>query len=197
MKLWKQDLSAIFIITSTTDSIDIMFFYSSSYRLTSQFAVTCLLLPLIISACSLFDGKDGNTANSDFKANYEKWQSKNPSYYTFTIDRQCFCPRGNFPAKIEIEDDNIARVLDPDTGEPIPEDSLGTPSLTYSDVYPTINDLFELLEEAIDNNADRIDVSYNQRIGYPVKIYIDYSTSTVDEEISYEISSYRSVFIAF
>lgn len=168
-----------------------------SYPSTLRLAAAGLLVALLIPACSLFDGKDSNINYPDFRANYEKWQKNNPSYYTFILDRQCFCPGDNFPAKIVVEDDKIVRVLNPDTDEPIPEDSLGQPSLTYSDVYPTVNELFKLVEEAIKGDADQIDATYNQRIGYPVKIYIDYSTSTADEEIGYEISSFQPVFVPF
>ena len=55
--------------------------------------------------------------------------------------------------------------------------------------YRTIEGLFDLLQEGIDENAHTISAHYHSELGYPVKASIDYEEDSVDEELGFEIDS--------
>lgn len=55
----------------------------------------------------------------------------------------------------------------------------------------SIEDLFDLIESAIDQEAERIAVRYHPTQGYPQSIFIDYSFLIADEEISLTVGSER------
>ena len=57
-----------------------------------------------------------------------------------------------------------------------------------SPFYHTISSLFDLIQNAIDNEADQVTVSYDGEFGYPMNIEIDYSSNSVDDE--YTLTAY-------
>ncbi|MBT5773744.1 MAG: hypothetical protein HOH95_05130, partial [Dehalococcoidia bacterium] len=51
----------------------------------------------------------------------------------------------------------------------------------------TIDGLFNLIEEAIDQRAAAINVTYHPTLGYPLDAYIDYDLRIADEELGFTI----------
>lgn len=49
----------------------------------------------------------------------------------------------------------------------------------------TVEDAFALIQDAIDREADRIDVTYNATYGFPTVMNLDYSIMMADEEQYY------------
>ena len=71
-------------------------------------------------------------------------------------------------------------IIDPDVAElQIPLDG-----------YPTLTELFDLLEDAVERNASSISVDWDADYGFPVDIYIDYEENTADEELGYEVRAF-------
>ncbi len=158
-------------------------------RIFTEFVPLSLLILMIsVSACSMLNGGD-----TDVTTNLEKWQNSKAENYTITIDRLCYCPQGFYPANVVVEKDTVKHALNPDTNEPIPIDSLTNSNITvYSELYPTVNELFEIIKDALQRDAEKLDVTYNDEIGYPEKIDIDYSRGVADDEITYIISDYAA-----
>ena len=50
-----------------------------------------------------------------------------------------------------------------------------------------MDELFDLLSDAITRRAVQIDVKYHPQLGYPTEFYIDYSTNISDEEFGYHV----------
>ena len=48
--------------------------------------------------------------------------------------------------------------------------------------YHTINRLFDVIQNAIDDEADQITVSYDSEFGYPTNIEIDRNINAIDDE---------------
>lgn len=168
--------------------------YHSDFTYRSH--IYMLAIVLLLSACSsLFND---NEENATLDSSLNKWGQENYSHYAFIVDRSCFCPGGFYPAMVVVEADTVSTALDPNTNKPIPIDSLtGGADKSYSNFYPTIDDLFELIEDARQQDADILEVTYNDEFGYPEKIVIDYSTAMADEEISYTISGYSPIGVYF
>ncbi len=150
-----------------------------------------LILMISVSACSMFNG--GVNGDNDVTINLEKWQNNKAENYTITIDELCYCPQGFYPAIVVVAKDTVKRALNPDTNEPIPIDSLTSSNTTvYSELYPTVDELFGIIKDAARRDAEQLDVTYNNKFGYPEKIDIDYSRGVADDEITYIISNYTA-----
>jgi hypothetical protein len=54
----------------------------------------------------------------------------------------------------------------------------------YNMTAKTIPDLFDIIQDAIDTKADAITVTYDEKYGYPMDVYIDYDFGIADEEYS-------------
>ena len=53
----------------------------------------------------------------------------------------------------------------------------------------TIEELFNIIEDAIKCNADEMQISYDPTLGYPTRVAIDYEKILVDEEITYTVTN--------
>jgi hypothetical protein len=106
-----------------------------------------------------------------------QWEARGPASYQLILQRgPCEClPEWLIPVRVDVRDNAIYSVTNADTGEPVP-------------VAPfhamTVDDLFDLVRAAIDQNADRVEVRYDRRWGYPRSIFIDYSLQGADDELS-------------
>ena len=56
--------------------------------------------------------------------------------------------------------------------------------------FVPIEGLFALIQNAITQNAARIEVSYDETYGYPAELFIDYDERMADEEDRFTISSF-------
>lgn len=139
----------------------------------------------LLSACSQFSDDEGAESLS---YNQHKWELEETTSYSMTIQRSCYCPAGFYPAKVLIKADTVYTALNPDTGKPIPVDSLsGDPRALYADFYPTIDGLFQMIKEAREQHADKLEVRYNDAYGYPEHIDIDDIKQAADDEISFTV----------
>ena len=62
------------------------------------------------------------------------------------------------------------------------DDDIPVP-LHLADVWGTVEDMFRLIEDAIDRDAESVQVTYHDRLGYPTHISIDYSSRIADDEL--------------
>lgn len=142
---------------------------------------------LFFSSCNLL-GENRN--HDDLEANRQTWQKYKIDNYEFEVSKACFCPEYLYPARVVVRSDTVNAVFDPETGE-----SLRNPD-TKNQVklsrYNSINDLFEIVEEAIRYEADSIEVKYDRALGYPKYISIDYIKEARDDELTFKINNLRS-----
>jgi len=75
----------------------------------------------------------------------------------------------------------VVSSVDAQTGEPVPS-------------YATVRDiagLFALIRKAIDDGADRLEVTYDAQLGYPTFINIDYVVNAADDELQVRTSEFQ------
>jgi len=115
---------------------------------------------------------------TDLEAGKTLWQAQNLSTYNYTYQLSCGeCPYDYQKAKlVHVVDDVVVAV----NGSPI-QSSLGSSSLSFDDV-PTLDELFALIQDAINANAFQLGVTYDEEYGYPTSIGIDYDEMIIDEE---------------
>ena len=108
-----------------------------------------------------------------------RWEGAGIDDYVWTVRRGCFCHVDfNRPALIRVENGIKTSVTDIQTGEPVDESSW--------QFYPTVEELFGVIQAAIDRGAYQLDTSYHSGLGYPHEVYIDQARQMVDEEQTYE-----------
>ena len=105
----------------------------------------------------------------------DRWERSGITDYDYTGAWSCFCPqeylaevavtvRGGVVTSVEFAGEEFTVVL------PLPER------------FVPVEELFALLQDAVRRNAARIEVSYDERYGYPTELFIDYDERMADEE---------------
>lgn len=114
----------------------------------------------------------------------ERWAAAGMTAYEYHLRRSCFCdPEYTAEVIIEVVNGAIQTVRYADTGEPIGADRFST--------YETVEDLFDIIENAIENDVVGVYVTYDPVDGYPFSVEIDYEPDVADEEIAFYVSDLR------
>jgi hypothetical protein len=102
----------------------------------------------------------------------QRWEEAALESFTYTLERRCFC----IPLTMEIEvvDGEIVRtaVIEGEEGD----------SLVLS-----IDELFEVVADALDEHPARLSVEYDPVLGYPREIWVDLEENIADEEYGYGV----------
>lgn len=137
-----------------------------------------VVVPLL-AACS--DLGPGDARLARLEANLARWDSLGPDSYVYAFERLCFCPVESLgPVRVTVEDGVAVERVYVDTGAAVPP--------AHAQGFPTVRGLFDTLREAIVNDADSIEVTYDPTLGFPLDFWIDYLRMAVDEELGMRIT---------
>jgi hypothetical protein len=150
-------------------------------------------LALALAAAALAAGCGGNLSPSELRGERSelnlarrRWDAQGPDSYRYRFQYLCFCPASLVaPVEIEVRGGHVIAVTDPATGQPAAP-AAGRPS-------PTVEELFGIVQSALDQEVDWLDVQYDLVLGYPAVIRIDPSSRTADEEQSYFAGGLRAM----
>ena len=110
------------------------------------------------------------------------WEA--PQDYGFVLDSSCGERDlvGRF--RVEVREGQVAdaRALD--------ESGKSYSRTRLIDGLPTLTDLEAIVQHARDGGADVADIEYGEPDGQPVRVSIDHSADTTDDEECYEVSGY-------
>jgi hypothetical protein len=116
--------------------------------------------------------------------NQARWERSNISTYSYTTSWHCFCMR-EYVAQVSVEvvDGEVVEVnfIDPSLGE-VPKPGR----------FVTIDGLFDHLQNALDQDAFNISATYDDQLGYPVEVFVDYDQRIADEELGFTAGSLRA-----
>jgi hypothetical protein len=111
------------------------------------------------------------------------WENEVVRDYQYRLQVLCFCPpEVTNPVIVEVKGGVTSSVIYVGTGLPVGN--------TNFIKYDTIDEMFQVIEYAIDQGADEIKVEYDADLGYPARIEIDFIKMAVDDEITYTISHF-------
>ena len=132
-------------------------------------------LLFILSGCLIGDVL-GNGRQNELDDNRKKWLDAGIANYTYRQDRSCFCFFAG-PADVSVVNGEIVSVRGfwPDTIDI---------ALENFNIFDTVIDLFDMVDDAIDRNVHQLDVTYDQQFGFPTSIAIDYQENTIDDEVT-------------
>ena len=164
------------------------------YRRMQTFRYTKLIL--ILFALSLVAcGKDlkQNRGDSDevFRQNYEYniqlWQeaSTNTAYY-YSYTRTCYCLEEHVQFNVSVnESSEITSVQKIKSNG-----QLEAFAAEDFDQVVSIDELFATIKQKIDGEVSYVNVEYDQDLGYPKNIYVDFDFRMADDEKSYSIKKF-------
>jgi Family of unknown function (DUF6174) len=133
----------------------------------------------VLAGCGL-TGPDGDL-RTELERNRALWDTVGLTTYDYGVERICFCgveARG--PVLIEVESGSVTSRSYVDSGDPVLP--------VFADLFPTVTGLFDLIVEAIEDDAFNIDVSWDIATGFPTDIFIDYDESVADEEVGFRVT---------
>lgn len=106
------------------------------------------------------------------------WESTATSNYTYNFNWQCFCIE-DFVARVTVtvQDGQVMSVIRVEDGQPVDEQ--------FKDSFVTVDELFDRLQDAIDQNAASIRAEFDPGNGLPTEVFIDYQAIIADEEMGW------------
>jgi hypothetical protein len=115
-----------------------------------------------------------------------RWEEAGLQDYVFEFQRLCFCGGDTIRrVRIEVRNGSVSAATYVDDGSPVREE--------YRTDLPTIEDLFEEIQDAIDREAHSLAASYHADRGYPTSVAIDYIENAVDEEMAFNVYSLEAL----
>jgi hypothetical protein len=133
---------------------------------------------------------DRDWMRSQFERNRRLWNEQALSDYSYVFNWSCFClPEYTAPVNIRVEQGEwteMSFVLD---GKPVIEENWQR--------YKTIDELFEIIDDAFRQDAKEIHATYDPDLGYPTSVFIDYSELIADEERGFNVDLQKEPAIQF
>ncbi|HEX8693028.1 MAG TPA: DUF6174 domain-containing protein [Longimicrobium sp.] len=140
-------------------------------------ALLAAALPLA-AACDNPFASDAREELSDARL---RWERAGIDDYQYRVTRHCFCGFTG-PMLVTVVDGAVVSRVFTESGQPVPANVHAR--------IGTVDDLFELLEAALDEDPAEFDASYDGQLGYPVSASIDYSVNVADEEDGFGVSEF-------
>ena len=135
-----------------------------------------ILLPLFLASCDLLEpGEERDRA--ELERSWRNWQLNGGANYSYVQQRLCFCTTDATAAvRISVRNGLVTE------RRRVDDNTLVLTQL--ASIWGTVDDLFHLIDEALNAHAASLLVTYDRQYGYPTHIAIDYSTAMADEEIT-------------
>jgi hypothetical protein len=99
------------------------------------------------------------------------WSREGGPSYTFTLELQCYCAPGTSLAPVTVTV-KIGQPVSRTYVKKLPADPSIAASAEVFGRYDTVDDLFEVIEDAIDRDANVLQVGYNDEKGFPEVINV-------------------------
>jgi hypothetical protein len=111
-----------------------------------------------------------------------RWEREGPASYQVTISRSCFC-LSEGAVVVTVTDGLVESRQYVSTGANVSEQ--------FEHLFPSVDGLFDRIEEARRQGVARLDVTYDPTYGHPVRIAIDEVARMVDDELVYSVWDFR------
>ena len=127
-------------------------------------------------------GKDAGPLSPLTEAR-QRWEALHLTTYEYVLTIQCFCSdQVTQPVRITVTDGAVTARVYVAGGAPVDSSLAGR--------FPSIDGLFDLAQAAVEGGAASVQVDYDVRFGYPVRIAIDNIANAVDDEVTYLVSPF-------
>jgi hypothetical protein len=140
--------------------------------------LTRLVLAAVLPLAACSDSGFGPQLR-ELEHNRAKWEASGPASYVYAVERLCFCAFFG-AARVTVENGEAVSAVWVD-----PE---GQPVAPTTDLFPSVDGLFDILEDAFARNAHSVEVAYDPATGVPTEFQIDYIELAIDEELGMRIT---------
>lgn len=124
-----------------------------------------------------------------FNAHRDQWKSAALSSYEYGYRKFCECHPDTPPETlVTVRDGAVVGVRHRpvDYAEEVPAEQRNL------EFYWTVDGLFDLLASAFDRGV-RVRASYDETLGYPTEIYIDYDTEFIGDELDLKLTQVKAL----
>jgi len=142
--------------------------------------VALCIIVLSLFACTPLPPEPVNPVQAELNKNMELWRHSDLSNYTYTYKRNCFCPPEE-AILITVTNGQVTAASYSPSDTPLPPERLNN--------IMTIDKLFQVIQEAITQQYDRLEVTYNATSGYPESIITNPNEQATDLGGSYIVSN--------
>ncbi len=142
--------------------------------------ISAILPLLLLAGCAIFGEDDDDL--SEVAQQRRQWERLGIDTYEYDLTIFCFCPHVD-PVRVQVRADTVFSAILVETGAPVEEPFRAR----------TIDELFDVIEDAVAQEADQLDVEYDEAFGYPSRIYVDYRINVIDEEVTFVAENLRSL----
>lgn len=142
--------------------------------------ITAILPLMLLTGCALFGEDDDDV--SEVTQQRRQWERLTIDAYEYDLTILCFCASID-PVRVQVRGDTVFSAVLVETGEPVEEPYRSR----------TIDELFDVIEDAVAQDAAQLEVEYDEAFGFPTHIYVDYSITIADEERTYVAENFRSL----
>lgn len=118
-----------------------------------------------------------SAADDEFHRHLQKWRLAAINDYDIHYQKGCYCLADRQrPVQVKIRSGQIVEAVYIDDQQVV--------SLSSKNDLKSVSDLFDLIDEAMAKPVVELAVSYDESLGYPTSIYIDYYARMADDEIT-------------
>ncbi len=144
-------------------------------RRNAHFAVVATLGALGLSGCADSLTAVNERGGQRIRAQRATWDALQLDDYVFETRRLCFCGFVGW-LEVTVAGDTVQQIV-----------ALEAEDASAISHYPTVDELFDILEDAVAQEAAQIEVTWHETMGYPESFFIDYSRNIADEELGHDI----------
>jgi len=139
---------------------------------------------ILLAAVACADATGPSDPGELLSQNRALWGREGPASYQYVITRSCEClPESAGPVTVVVRGGTVD-TRQYASGAPVDPQ--------YDQLFTSVPGLFELIQQALDLPAAALAVRYNDQLGYPESIQIDWVAGAVDDEVSYRITEFAS-----
>lgn len=147
----------------------------------SESVTAALALAFLMTACPLLPIAERRGVERELEVNRQVWSEQRVADYRYAVKHSCFCPEDVVaPVVVEVRDGVVVERRYQESGALAPRE--------HRQLWPAVEGLFGVVENALERNAAEIEVGYHPRLGYPIFIRIDHDRNAVDEEQEFTVS---------
>jgi hypothetical protein len=141
------------------------------------------LLLLVTAGCSITATTGRSGEELELARNRQRWASAGLHDYEFDFQRLCFCaPEATDAVHIVVRGDIVTSVVRSRDGQP---------ASTRVAAWPRVDELFDDVQQRLDQRAERVDVRYDPTYGYPRSVVVDIMLQAADDEYSLTADNLR------
>lgn len=117
-----------------------------------------------------------------------KWRAADLASYEMVEQRQCFCASASLGSvRLEVTRDHSGAIEHVTSARRVEDDSPVPAEIAAE--FLSVRSLFSFIRWSIADDAHRIDVEFDDDLGYPLRVSTDRRANVSDDEIEYVVES--------